>query len=111
MIVEVEMHAFGKRQTEDGEAPIRRVDVPGASWRLTTDELAQLELVFAFGQNERQPLPLPSVSVGDIVRLGGKRFVALPFGFREVAADFQPPAGDRGGFYAYTLNLTEEEDR
>jgi hypothetical protein len=94
--VEVEMHAFGKHYTPDGSVPTRIVELPAG-------EPITLDSVFKYGQNDFQPRELPSVSVGDIIRLNGKRFVVMPMGFTEVDANFQPPADDRGGFYAYNL--------
>ena len=103
-VVEVEMWAFAK-------GAIRRVTLPDlqVAARDGYEPEALLGPTFQYGQNDFA-LPddmeqrLPSVSVGDIIRLpGGRRFVVMGAGFKEVAADFQPPAGDRGGFYAYSL--------
>lgn len=89
MKFEVEMHAFGKGQ-------IRTVTLP-------LDVRACLGAIFEFGQNDFQPQQMPSVSVGDIIRFNNERWVVMPVGFKKVSADFQPPADDRGGFYAYDL--------
>ncbi len=44
-----------------------------------------LAAVFFWGQNDFQDLPLPSVSVGDVIRLhDGRRFRVEPVGFREM---------------------------
>lgn len=119
--IEVEMHAFAGGQ-------IRRVTVPEDSLRAETDPIRRvnllLNMVFKLGQNdfacaEDLAQRLPSVSVGDIVRLpfdlapvgayallGGheyRRYVVLGVGFQEVPSDFAPPDGDRGGFYAYEI--------
>jgi hypothetical protein len=107
MIYEVEMHAFGRHATPDGAVPIRRVTVPDAY-----AAEPGLGPIFQFGQNdfcsdEDRAQGLPSVSVGDIIRVGRHRWVVMPSGFREVAADFAPPADDRGGFYAYELAAPE----
>lgn len=93
-IIEVEMHAFG-------QGAIRRVTIPAG--RPVT-----LGTVFERGQNdfcadEDLAQELPSVSVGDIIRLDGARYVVAPTGFVKVATTFQPPADDRGGMYAYGL--------
>lgn len=75
MKVEVEMLAFGGGQ-------IRVVDIPEADW--PTDHPAnQLEAVFLWGQNDVQPQQIPSVSVGDVVRLDGKRYRVESMGFSE----------------------------
>jgi hypothetical protein len=73
--------------------------------------LYQLAMTFHYGQNDfasRDDLAqrLPSVSVGDIVRLpDGRRFVVMPTGFREVPGDFTPPTTDLGGMYAYRMQM------
>lgn len=93
---EVEMWAF-----ESGK--IRIVTVP------EEDSTQQgLSAIFYYGQNDfcldvDYAQRLPSVSVGDIIRYEGARHVVGPIGFIEVAADFRPPASDRGGMYAYGL--------
>jgi hypothetical protein len=83
MKFEVEMLAF-----EDGK--IRNVEVPQDEIKTlklsdfdgTTSGL--LDAIFLYGQNDFQPQPICSVSVGDVVRLGNKRFSVDAFGFSEV---------------------------
>lgn len=75
--VEVEMSAFM------GPDVIRPVDVPMDEF-LGADEAGQLELVFLYGQNDFQPKQFCSVSVGDVVRLNGRRFKVAGLGFEEV---------------------------
>ncbi len=82
MIVEVEMRAFGKGQ-------IRKVTIPSEESEGTDSEL--LERVFHYGQNDFQPQRIPSVSVGDVVRLRGKRWYTDNIGFKEVVDGFRPP--------------------
>ena len=90
--IEVEMHAFG-----DGK--IRIVTLPDG---IPADQY--LGATFQYGQNDFQPQPMPSVSVGDIIRLpDGTRHAVLGCGFAQVAADFMPPAGDRGSAWTYLL--------
>ena len=119
MTVQVEMHAFGRHHTPDGSVPLRDVEIPdmvafremqGEGWE---DRL--LGATFHYGQNDFQPRRMPSVSVGDIIVLPTsptpRRFVVMPTGFREVAADFQPPADDRGGMYTYGLAEALRKER
>jgi hypothetical protein len=85
--IEVEMQAFG-------DAKIRTVVIPAAEgvgqstespfWRdLTTDQ--KLDHIFYYGQNDSQPVANHrSVSVGDIIRLEGKRYRVDAVGFREM---------------------------
>lgn len=75
--VEVEMLAFAA-----GE--IRPVDIPKAEFDAGGLQ-DRLELAFAYGQNDFQPKAFPSVSVGDVVRLGGKRYRVANCGFEELA--------------------------
>jgi len=58
------MWAFGNL----GE--IRQVDIPVASYKKCAGNIEEeLELVFKYGQNDFQPLPIRSVSVDDVVRI------------------------------------------
>ncbi len=74
MTIEVELNTFGGGRT------IRKVEVPDDEWRAAGTE-ARLELAFQYGQNDFQPQPLPSVSVGDVVRLEGERWAVAPCGW------------------------------
>ncbi len=63
MKIPVHMLAFGN-------GAIRLVDVPDTE--LTSSSLRMiLERVFYWGQNDFQPLPFPSVSIGDVVEYDG----------------------------------------
>jgi hypothetical protein len=77
MIVEVEMWAFA-------QGKIRQVEVPDEEMALSKDVHARLEQVWYYGQNDIQPQQIPSVSMGDIVRLDGKRWIAVMIGFEEI---------------------------
>ncbi len=105
MIIEVEMHAFA-------QGAIRRVEIPvsaDAFARLTKmlSENSLLGMTFQYGQNDFQPQQIPSVSVGDVIRLNGKRYAVLPVGFKQIADDFNVPHD--GGMWAYALSTTQEE--
>ena len=102
--IEVEMQAFGGGR-------IRTVVIPVAEgvgqttespfWRdLTTDQ--KLDHIFYYGQDDFQPVANHcSVSVGDILRLQGKRYRVDAVGFTEIpelapaihTAPFGPDAG------------------
>lgn len=77
----VKMLAF-----EDGKFPVmssvptRTVEIPNEP-DLKTDKA--LGLIFQYGQNDFQPQPMRSVSVGDVVICGGLWLVA-PLGFRKL---------------------------
>ena len=92
--VEVEMLAFG------GGA-IRTVDVPRAEWTAAPDvtstrrthlhrghgtagPVERLGLIFKYGQNDFQPKPFPSVSVGDVIRYDGARYKVEGLGFARI---------------------------
>lgn len=77
MRYEVEMLAFG-------EGKIRQVDVPNRVVENVDPPYTLLDWIFKFGQNDFQPRSLPSVSVGDVVRLDGKRFRVENCGFKEL---------------------------
>ena len=107
VIIEVEMHAFAN-------GAIRRVEIPNDRASVTlrgvpfesTPKI--LGLTFEFGQNDFQPQDMPSVSVGDIIRVKGKRFAVLPIGFKEIAANFTPPRD--GGMWAYRLSIEDSKE-
>ena len=74
---EVEMVAF-LNGTDIREVEILDSDMLGL------DQEGMLDLIFLNGQNEVQPLKMPSVSMGDIIRFNGKRFLVDFFGFQEI---------------------------
>jgi hypothetical protein len=85
--IEVEMQAFGGGGIRTVVIPV--VEGVGQStespfWRdLTTDQ--KLDHIFFYGQNDFQPVPNHcSVSVGDIIRLEGKRYRVDAVGFTEI---------------------------
>jgi len=103
MIFEVELWAFHHPERDGPAVRVRQVDVPDREVDAAGTVEAVLERVFYYGQNDFQPLPLPSVSVGDVVRVPmlslpphtlavqviGKRYIVMPFGY-EVLAEGDP---------------------
>lgn len=80
MKIEVEMLAFG---TKDGEEiVVRTVEIPDDQWNDETNN--RLGLVFYYGQNDFQPQKLPSVSMGDVIRLEDMKIVVQGIGFRSL---------------------------
>jgi len=63
---------------------IRTVNVPDAKLkgRQKVDNI--LDLILYHGQNDFQPQQLPSVSMGDVIRYQGKRYLILSRGFRKL---------------------------
>lgn len=96
-VIEVELLAFGN-------GVIRTVDIPNAEITKLENagvtgerfRTAMLELIFYFGQNDFQPKPFPSVSVGDAVRYEGKRWAVKTFGFSEIPDGWVPPRDAEG---------------
>jgi len=78
--VEVEMLAFMEGQ-------IRPVEIPVGEWLQAETEIDALELVFRYGQNEFQPKPFCSVSVGDVIRLRGDRWRVEGMGFAKLSTE------------------------
>mgnify|MGYP001579717506 CR=1 FL=1 len=76
-VVFVAMHACA-------DGTLREVEIPNAEWDAAWTEEAQLNLTFRYGQNEFQPKPMPSVSVGDVVILGGTHWRVEPYGYLEI---------------------------
>ena len=80
------MLGFSKKGT------IREVDVPDDE---VEDDL--LELVYKYGQNDFQPRPIQSVSVGDVVELEDGYHVCCNTGWRLVSKEeFDTMEGNRG---------------
>lgn len=75
MKIRVEMLAFG----ENGQ--FREVSIPNDRINSNTDTQKMLDLVFEFGQNENQPMPYSSVSVGDVIHYSGEYWRVAPIGF------------------------------
>lgn len=99
---EVELHAFGEQGRE-----IRPVDVPAKEAMLailSPHEPGQpgiLGPIFQYGQNDFQPKPFRSVSVGDIIRLHPKgaaeeRYVVKGIGFERVPEGWVTPTFAHG---------------
>ena len=77
MIVKVHMLAFGSCQ-------IREVDIPDNEWQECTTTEHKLDAVFHWGQNDFQPKPCPSVSVGDVIELDGRYHMVEIIGFNRI---------------------------
>ena len=78
MDIEVERHAqYG---APAGLPDVRTVRIPEG--RLTL--LGTLRDAFRFGQNDFQPPPMPSVSVGDVILVGPDRYRVEVVGFRRL---------------------------
>lgn len=101
MIFKVHMLAFR-------EGDIRNVNVPD-------DELNQgndLDRIFYHGQNDFQPLPLPSVSVGDVIEYKDGLHMVNSIGFQQITQQqFETykniPRRDR---MLWVWDLTEESN-
>lgn len=92
---EVEMVAFKHQGHDHG---IRTVEVPAEE--LTQDWKKDVERIYYWGQNDFQPQQIPSVSVGDIIRYEGRRYLVKVVGFEEIGPD------EEGGFFrGYGLHL------
>jgi len=84
MDVRVELWAFAKGK-------VRVVEVPDHEIKKNKGEKEILESVFRWGQNDFQPQPMPSVSVGDVIGLpSGKRYQVEAVGFRELKEGEKP---------------------
>lgn len=68
------------------KADIRVVDVPDEELEGRNED-GILEDIFRLGQNDFQPLPFPSVSMGDIVELDDRYFMVRANGFAEMTKE------------------------
>jgi len=81
MQITVYLLAFGT----EVPAPVRVVDLDRLEGKPTNEEL--LDLAFYYGQNDFQPKPIRSVSVGDVVKLpDGSLHKVLGAGFESLPA-------------------------
>jgi len=90
---EAEMTAFS---SVGGKVQTRRIDVPDKE--LAGNLKADLERIFHWGQNDVQPQECPSLSVGDVVHYGDKRFIIAAVGFRELKPDEKGGLNEGYGF-------------
>jgi hypothetical protein len=86
---EVELNMFA-------QGAIREVEVPAHELG-THNYIGDLDTIFKWGQNDFQPMELPSVSMGDVIRYYGERYLILSVGFRklkegDITVGFIPPA-------------------
>jgi len=80
MIIPVHMLAFNKKGT------IRKVDIPYEQGDQAEVE-DYLEETFKYGQNDFQPQPMTSVSVGDVIQLGCEYWIVAPMGFKKITEE------------------------
>jgi len=75
-----------KFKVYQAESEIREVEID-LTIEVSEDQL--LDLIFLKGQNEIDPQPHPSVSVGDVIELAPDRlFVVKSIGFAQTTRDF-----------------------
>lgn len=84
MKFKVHMLAFGK----PGETrEVFLID----SWVAKRELMGLLDLIFQYGQNDFQPRPHPSVSVGDVIDLGddqrGRFWMVARVGFQNISKE------------------------
>jgi hypothetical protein len=77
LMFNVELRAFLKGQ-------LRVVTVPGKDLDRAIGRDQILDLIFKYGQNDFQPQQQPSVSMGDVIRFEGDRYLILSVGFRKL---------------------------
>ena len=77
MKIKVHMFAFSEDKSR-----IREVEIPAVSKNRSVNDI--LDLTFRYGQNDFIPLPMPSVSVGDVIEYKDKYHMVLPVGFKEL---------------------------
>lgn len=77
----VELLAYGK----DGE--VREVDVENLlTYDVDNPATEILDLIFVYGQNDKQPREHPSVSVGDVIHLPTSMWFNPAFGLQKAVS-------------------------
>lgn len=80
----------------------RIISIPDAELAACKTETDRLELAFYYGQNDFQPLPFPSLSVGDVVEMDGQLFRVEGCGWTNISR-----SKERDGYlHAIRLNQT-----
>lgn len=88
MIVRAYMTAYAKGAVREIEIPDNEIDRPSSGPWTEAQEERLLERAFYYGQNDFQPKPFPSLSVGDIVQLpDGELMRCLPVGWAPIPAE------------------------
>ena len=79
--IEVELTLYRRIHPDKG---IRVVEVQSDDLERRESLSSQLDLIFIEGQNDFHPQDRPSVSMGDIIRFDGDRYLILAVGFRKL---------------------------
>jgi hypothetical protein len=79
------MASFQVRMTA-AYAPPRTREVSVPDNELTGTTKLDLDLIFKYGQNDFQPMPICSVSVADVIEYQDKLYLVMPSGFRQITA-------------------------
>lgn len=74
---EVELNMFA-------QGVIREVEVPADDIEARMGTLAVLDHIWKWGQNELQPMSVPSVSMGDVIRYDGRRWLITAEEYKEL---------------------------
>jgi len=89
----VQLWAFGSN------GAIREVELTDAIVEKNKDKPDNLlDEIYKYGQNDFQPLPIRSVSCGDIIHIEDKRFMVAFAGFKEVEDGYVPTEKEQRGF-------------
>lgn len=79
---EVELNMFAQGKIRKVRVPKYEIHDFWSKRDFDTNEI--LDAVFKYGQNDFQPQKLPSVSMGDVIRFKGDRYLILSVGFRKL---------------------------
>jgi len=89
----------------DDKNRIREVKIPQEEYEAANSIHDILELTYHYGQNDFQPKPIYSVSVGDVAEHNGHYYMVMGDGFEEISKEefdnLQPPTSQ----YAYQQDI------
>jgi len=101
MLFTVHMLSFSDRK-----GIVREVNIPHNEYVMTNGDIhAVLELIFKYGQNDFQPQPCYSVSVGDVAEVAGEYWMVMGAGWKKLTKEEFDSVPVPSSTYACQLGL------
>lgn len=94
------MFAFANK---GDRSKVRQVEIPDEETKMVNLQRHLLQLVFTYGQNDIQPRPFYSVSVGDVIEIDSEYEMIMGSGFKKLSKDEFDALVPPTSMYAYQL--------